>query len=216
MSDHQKNQKIISKSEFKDHLIQSLFYRKEDEDKERLNYLPKSTQLISRRPRYWSADSKPSLPSTMTFSDGGVPVSLPAKHWSQPVSTSHTWSSTTFTAGGDDCCCRERGQSSWKSSLGDSTTTTLPPECVPCPRGNHCYKELSIPSKKEKKGQLSLNDNTDSCGENSFLLSYIFFVPLGSLIPVQEFVEWLLFLLPDQSPIINYKKKKASHYYLHV
>lgn len=48
--------------------------------------------------------------------------------------------------------------------------------------------------------------------ENSFLLSYIFLVLLGSLIPVQGFVEWLLFLLPDQSPIIKNLKKKVSHY----
>lgn len=173
MSDHQKNQKIIFRSELKDHLIQSLFYRKEDEDQERLNYLPKSTQRISRTSRYSSADSKHSLPSTMTFSGGGVPASLPA--------------------------------SSWKSSLGDSTTTTLTPERVSCPRGNHCCKGV-INTIKDNYHLMTIQ----TAVENSFLLSYIFFVLLGSLIPIQGFVEWLHLLLPDQSPIINYKKKKSK------
>lgn len=68
MADCQKNQ-IISKKEFTDHLSNPipLFYRKEDKGEERLNNLPKFTQLISDILCYCSADSKPRVPSTLSL-----------------------------------------------------------------------------------------------------------------------------------------------------
>jgi hypothetical protein len=49
-----------------------LFYRKEDGGKDRLNDLPKFTQLASGELQYLPADSKPSVPSTVGSSGSGI------------------------------------------------------------------------------------------------------------------------------------------------
>lgn len=160
MSDHQKNQeiflKISSKISWSNHCFTE---RKMKMKRGEINYLPNSTQLINRRPQYWSADSKTSFPSTMTFSDG-VLLGLPAKHCSQPVST--------FTY-----LVFNHSQHRWKWLLMHGERANHPHLWVyAMSQRNHCCKELSIPSKKEKK--LSLNDNTDTCGE--FISTILYFL----------------------------------------
>lgn len=79
-----------------------MFYRKEDEGEERLNDLPKCTQLISAY--YWSADSKPRVPSTLSrwlFLKEEFQVVLKGSG-SQPVST------FTLTRWQYNHLCRER------------------------------------------------------------------------------------------------------------